>query len=288
MEKVRRGIEILRNEGPVSFARKSTGYIHNRLVPESPDFLKWYREVRGGTLSLTVNDHTAIFDAAPSAGGGWVRSMHDSETELTKELLNTLKPDDVFYDIGANIGFHSCFAARYLTEGIVVAIEPYQPNVRQLRANLQHNGGDTFILEAAASDCTGTVELTAPEDEATGHQVSAIAPTQENGTYTTRSVTVDSLIANNTHPAPNVVKIDVEGAEQKVIEGMQNTLHTTDCRTVFCELHHPNKLVDRPSIQEFGGRPEQIRQTLTECGFSLTTIEKRRKTSHIKATKSTV
>lgn len=287
MRKLRRGVGLIRDEGPVTFVRRLTTYLRDRVSTEYDNFGRWCRELRGGTLSLTIGEYIAVFDAAPSAGGDWIRSMHDSEAELTRELLDTLEPDDTVYDIGANIGFHACFATTALTEGTVVAIEPYPPNVRQLEENLRHNDGDTIVLEAAVSDSEGSVELTAPADESAGHQISAIASDAGENTYTTRSVTIDSLVANSTHPAPNVVKIDVEGAEQQVIEGMRHTLNRVDCRAVFCELHHPNERVDRPSIQEFGGHPDQIRQILTDCGFSLTTTEERRKTTHIKAIKST-
>jgi hypothetical protein len=38
-------------------------------------------------------------------------------------------------------------------------------------------------------------------------------------------------------PIPNVIKIDVEGAEIKVIEGLSKTLAHQDCKAVLCEVH---------------------------------------------------
>jgi len=54
------------------------------------------------------------------------------ESELLSDLIDTLEPDDVFWDVGANIGVFSCFAAQKLIDGSVIAFEPFPPNVQQL------------------------------------------------------------------------------------------------------------------------------------------------------------
>jgi len=71
-----------------------------------------------------------------------------------------------------------------------------------------------------------------------------------------------------TSPEPNVVKIDVEGAEPLVIDGLEDALSFETCRLVYCEVHLPG--VDkRPSIKDFGATTDELRDRFEELGFTV-------------------
>lgn len=68
------------------------------------------------------------------------------------------------------------------------------------------------------------------------------------------------------------MKIDVEGVEPLVLEGMEETLSRDSCRALFCEIHPPTNDA-RPSIQDFGSTADGLRSSLRSKGFGVKMIE---------------
>lgn len=60
-------------------------------------------------------------------------------------MLQTLESDDVFYDIGANVGTYTCFAGQVVDDGNVIAFEPHPANVDRLRENAEPNEIDVGV-----------------------------------------------------------------------------------------------------------------------------------------------
>jgi predicted RNA methylase len=78
----------------------------------------------------TVSFHTGTFDE-------FIRFRNlVGERAILEDLLRSLEPDDVFYDIGANVGTYTCFAASKLVPNAVVAFEPEPKNATRLREDL--------------------------------------------------------------------------------------------------------------------------------------------------------
>lgn len=214
------------------------------------------------------------------------RSLHrpdfiddiESESEIIKDLLDKLQEDDVFYDIGSNIGTYSCFSSDIISNGSVVAFEPNPENFRILQSNIAYNNIDADLYNIALSNEDGRQALQLRGQ--TGHQLS---PRSRETTVTGNFVTVetrrgDNLVAENNIPSPTVCKIDVEGAEYIVLEGLKQTISHSDCRLIYCEVH-PNK------IGPIGGSSEGVERILTEAGYELSVIAKRRDNYFIRATK---
>lgn len=145
------------------------------------------------------------------------------ERELQRFLRDTLRPGDVFYDVGAHHGFFSLAAARLGAS--VYAFEPVEANLRRLQRNIELNGADVEVVAAAVSDAAGRLGLARGKSSAQWRT--------EPGDEVT-SVTLDDFARN--HPAPRVVKIDVEGAELRVLRGAERLLR--EHRPILvCELH---------------------------------------------------
>jgi FkbM family methyltransferase len=189
------------------------------------------------------------------------------------ELLDDLRKDDVFYDIGANTGLYTLFASKRCTEGTVVAFEPYPPNVRMLKRDISRNGvNNVDVYELALSDSEGTIEFSQPEQPDVGYGSASVEANSTTATTEVPTASADRLISNGEIPPPNVIKIDVEGAEPLVIEGLEETLSEPTCRFVYCEAHLPG--VDhRPSIEDFDTTVADLRDQLEQFGF---TVEKGR------------
>jgi len=151
-----------------------------------------------------------------------------SELPVQEALAQTLGPGDVFYDIGANVGFFSLLAARLVgNRGTVCAFEPVTENADAIRANAAINRFDRLIRvhEVAVGRSTATAELTIARWDGGGSlSPSAVRPEEALSRRMVSVVALDDYIGANGLRAPTVVKIDVEGLEMDVIDGMSSTI----------------------------------------------------------------
>lgn len=123
-----------------------------------------------------------------------------------------LSPGDLFVDVGANIGLYTVFAADLGAE--VVAVEPDPVNAGRIRENLAVNGLDAVVVEKAMDSKPGTVVMTADLNER-----NHLLPDGADG-RTVEATTLDALLGGRTA----MVKIDVEGAEEAVLQGAEDAL----------------------------------------------------------------
>lgn len=149
---------------------------------------------------------------------------------MVADMIANLRDDDVMYDIGANVGFHSAFGAK--CGSTVYAFEPYPPNFRQLNRNLSYNSSDVGAFEIALSDDNGETKFAAPSSTV-GYGTGRIG----GGKRVVETRRGDDFIQEHGLETPDVIKIDVEGAEAAVIDGMSDTLQGS--RRIYVELHLP-------------------------------------------------
>lgn len=209
--------------------------------------------------------HTTTYSEVAKIGGGTI-----VERAVMDDLVAQIRPGDVFYDIGAHLGVYACLGALAAGEdGRVVAFEPFPPNVKRLRENVRLNelDGRVDVFDRALSDADDTVEFQVTDDVcgATGNGLEIDEDESRISVKTNRG---DTVVMAMEQPAPNVVKIDVEGAEQKVLDGFENTLARETCHTVYCEVHCE-------SLPKHGGSPEAVESELEELGFRVKRIAER-------------
>lgn len=269
-QKMRRFIEIQQNRGTAHALSSAKSYTKNRVGVDGLKNRYW--DFKGGTQTLAIGDLRADFDATTDRGGGTIRWMYDAEEQFLTDIINDLNEDDVFFDVGANLGIFSCFAASRITQGHIVAFEPYPPNVRQLKRNLSYNAdkSDYDILDVALSDSHGSISFTSPDDDP-GNQTANISPTDDS--IEVEAITGDELVDGGSVPSPTVVKIDVEGAEPLVIDGLEKSLNKSSCRLLYCEIHLPTEY--RPSAEDYGESQESILRKISELGFDIVYNETR-------------
>jgi FkbM family methyltransferase len=102
-----------------------------------------------------------------------------------------------------------------------------------LRDNVARSDVPANVYSYALSNENGESELTF--EGTAGH--SGILSDTFDDSVTVQLRRVDDLIADGEVPVPNVVKIDVKGAEYDVLKGMRETLAREECRFVYCEAH---------------------------------------------------
>jgi len=236
-----------------------------------------YQFVKPESRIFNVGPATARFDMSEAS-----LYYHDfradlqSERKIIKLLLSTLSENDVFYDIGANIGIYSLFASDLLPNKNVVAFEPHPGRANMLRRNAKLNDHTLILKEFALSDTTGEMELIT--EGTTRHHLAANTNLDCEPSTTVPVARGDDLIANTAVQSPNVIKIDVEGGEMNVLRGLEQTLQDGDCRVVFCEIH-PDQL------REFDATPEDVKEFLLNCGYTIEHLEERKENYFIQASR---
>ena len=164
------------------------------------------------------------------------------EPALLEAIQDWVKPGMVTYDVGANIGYVSLALAKAAGEsGRIVAFEPLPANLVRLRANMALNpeGDRVQVVGAAAGARTTQEPFMMHESGGMGKlQASKGRQTEYEGTLTVDVIALDDWIAENKVAPPELIKIDVEGGEAAVLEGMNSTLKN-DRPTILIELHGP-------------------------------------------------
>jgi FkbM family methyltransferase len=145
----------------------------------------------------------------------------------------------LFVDVGANVGLYTCEMARHLGEGgAVIAVEPFERSAELLRANIALNRlNNVEVIEAAASDSPGTLPLYEPPSgglASSGH-LRVVDPGGWVQVGSTPTVRLDELLGDRHIDA---VKVDVEGHEMAVMEGLGSVIDR--CRPILlCEAIVP-------------------------------------------------
>lgn len=148
-----------------------------------------------------------------------------NELPVQEAVQRVLEPAGVFYDIGANVGFFTVIAAAVSgPRGRVLAFEPVPENARLVRRNAELNGFATVeVHEVAIARTSGEGELLLAEYAGGAALAEAPPPPDLKGSIRVRTMSVDDLVEGG-GPPPDVVKIDVEGAEIAVFEGMARSV----------------------------------------------------------------
>lgn len=148
-------------------------------------------------------------------------------------LLHLLRPDDLFVDIGANIGSYTVLASK-VCGAHVVAFEPDPQTAVSLRRNIDVNGiGDLVTVEQMAPGREpGEIAFTKGLD--TMNRVAAAGDTS------VQMVPVRRLDDVTEAANPTFIKLDVEGFEGQVMAGAYRTLAAPSLLVVQTELHNPH------------------------------------------------
>ncbi len=161
----------------------------------------------------------------------------NNELPVQHMMEKHLGSGDVVFDIGANVGFFSIIAARLVGEtGRVYAFEPVRRNVRHLRRNASLNGLDNVtVVEKAVAGRSGPGSLVLAEYSGGAALSTATRPPDATSSIDVMLVTIDDVVRSGDAPSPSLIKIDVEGAELDVLEGMVETLGRCS-PTIICEI----------------------------------------------------
>ena len=192
----------------------------------------------------------------PTAKSWYERNLPEIPPEMSFLAQHRLRPGATVFDCGA----FQCLIAMILAKfvgptGKVVAVEASPHNYAAAIRNCRLNGADNVeVVSAAVSDTSDSVEFNyranGQVDDGTGAWGRIAVP----------SISVDELTRR--HGPPDVLFVDVEGFESKVLRGATDTLsrYRPDC---FFEMH-----VGR-GLEKFGGSVKYMTDTLSGLGYDL-------------------
>ncbi len=182
------------------------------------------------------------------------------ETHMTNFLQNLLRPDDVFLDIGCNIGWFTLLAAALAPQGKVIGIEPNHENLQYLYHSLIENAfTHVRVFPYAVTDQRALFQLS-------GHaSYGFVQAFDGTDAEIVQGVPIDELVS--AEPRIDVIKIDIEGHEPIALQGMQRTIHTHHPLLLF--EFHPVLMRERSQCE-----PLEYLTALSRMGYRFAALER--------------
>jgi FkbM family methyltransferase len=168
-----------------------------------------------------------------NAGGKILRLLLSTyEREQTKLFVDKVGTGHTVFDVGAHAGYYTLLASRLAgPNGAVHAFEPDENNVVHLRKHVEaNNAANVTIVAKAVSEENGAAHFELGSGSGTGSL-------SESGSLTVETLSLDSY-CRETGAKPDLMKIDVEGAEARVLRGAAGVLESAR-PTIVLSTHGP-------------------------------------------------
>lgn len=206
---------------------------------------------------------TEVKFRTPNEKTVWRAQSLFTKEPCTIDWIETFKDGEVLWDIGANVGGYSVWAA--VRKGVkVVAFEPEKLNFDLLTQNLELNGDiEAVVMNVALSDVSKEDKLYLGEADTVGGSCNTfgaqvgpfLKPREAKGVQDCVAVTIDDLVKHHNIIVPTHIKIDVDGQEHLVLRGAVETLKNPALKSMLVEVN--------TNLQE---HQEMLRQ-LRDAGF---------------------
>ena len=199
-----------------------------QVIQDSPEARAKAVDVTPDTLSVRMGGST--YQVHGNKTDPYYRDSVNAESSfaIMGKVLSRFCPEDAqVVDIGANIGLSAMFFSSLLPRSRVLALEPSRRNFQYLKQNLsQNNLSMVSARQVAASNQVGTLRLHEEPDFGAG---SYVVSEQHSAGVTASPIEVeakplDQVVAEERLERVDFIKIDVEGSELDVLDGMQDTV----------------------------------------------------------------
>ena len=217
--------------------RFGTWQIQSRLFP-APKVVPWI----GSTKFWIKRGWTGVT-------GNYYAGLHEFNDMAF--LLHLLRPEDVFVDIGANMGTYTVLASG-VCGAYSYSFEPIQSTFERLQANntLNNLQARTTAIQCALGSNKGEIKFTYQQDT-TNH----VATDEETDIVTVPVNRLDDVVSQT----PTLLKIDVEGFETEVLQGATQHLANPQLKAIIIELNG--------SGGRYGYDEATIHQQFLDLGF---------------------
>jgi len=183
------------------------------------------------------------------------------EPELQAALRAYLRPGSTVYDVGANIGYITLMMAKHCgAQGRVFAFEALPVNVERIRTNLGLNKlSNVTVVPGAVTDRSAPVTFYVHDSVGMGKAAGSAGRRDEQykAEIQVDGLSLDDFVYVRGNPAPQAVKMDIEGGEVLALPGMRRILNEAQ-PFLFLELHGPES--ERVAWEELTGAGYTLRQ----------------------------
>jgi FkbM family methyltransferase len=212
------------------------------------------------------HDGTTLKFAVPNYVNGWRIESFETKEPETLRWIDEMPRGSVLWDIGANVGLYSCYAAKR-RDCRVIAFEPSVFNLELLARNVWLNGLTNLVtllplpLSSAIADSTLNMSSTewggamSTFGEKYTHDGSALRQVFE---FRTVGLSMDDATSRLGIPAPDYIKMDVDGIEHLILKGGPETLRRT--RGVLVEINEEFELQARDSAASLSASGLTLRE----------------------------
>jgi FkbM family methyltransferase len=232
--------------------RGKAGALLSKLFPKGARLVT----IRGGVLQ-----GCKIFAELRRGEKAYWLGMFELDLQLAIQALAEDSPRlSCIYDVGAHIGFFSMVLARCFQQAQVFAFEPNPRNYERLALNVGRNelAARITLVDRALSDESQRTQFHIGESTWSG---SLIRDHRDNynADFSIVTATLDELVFRDHYPPPELIKIDVEGAEVQVLRGGTKVLQCYK-PTLIIEVHYV----------ETG---EQVVSLLRQIGYDIRSLD---------------
>jgi FkbM family methyltransferase len=200
------------------------------------------------------------------------------EPDTIRWIHTLIKPGDVVFDVGANVGNYSLIIAKHLNKNVkVFAFEPAWFNFMQLNRNVALNGMEACVLPmcAAISSSNGInwLNYSTLEYGSSMHSVGKAVRLRDQAfepalRQPVASFTLDQAV-EFLGSVPNHIKIDVDGIESEILDGADATIRNSAVRSILVELNSENS-EDQKAVEK-----------VLSAGFRIWNIQEKPRTEFV-------
>jgi FkbM family methyltransferase len=233
---------------PASYQARVASAYFNRRHP-APGQLLRRRMMDGTRMMLDIGDRMQSFSLLTRQ---WA-------PDLIAFAAAHLPRDGTFIDVGANVGLISLSLARQRPDVTVIAFEPHPVNANLWTQNHARNRVPNAHLEPVGlGDCPGPATMRLSSDLGSGYLT-------ETGDIPVTLTTLDAYATDRRLSRIDVVKIDVEGSEPRVLDGALGLLVSAAARCVIVEIN-------AVALARAGSSRNAVVERLTRHGYTPTPI----------------
>ncbi len=164
------------------------------------------------------------------------------EMEITNIIRRYVKEDTVFFDIGAHVGYFALVAGTQIRSGKIHAFEANPELTPLIQKSMSVNGLDAImkVNNVAIADKKGVLKLSRYADLWGSSTLHDVKDTRIDKTYAVSTITLDDYCKENDISHVDVIKMDIEGYEDKAYEGMQELIKNSPSLIMFMEYSDGN------------------------------------------------
>ena len=234
------------------------------LFDNLPFFPAFFDFIFDHSISRTItikHGNTILTLSCPNALVRYRIKTFSAKEPETLSWIDSLTDSDILWDIGANIGLYSCYAASRNIR--VFAFEPSYLNIHSLVSNISLNNlsASVTIVPLPLSDKIQISEFNSRFTRV-GSALSSFSSTlgydglnfSPSVVYSIPGLTIDSFVDIFRHSLPSAIKIDVDGLEHLILSGGITVLHKV--RTILIEVN-----------DNFYDQSVSVKSTLESLGF---------------------